>query len=117
MIQVSMTLDDFGRLVCLLSDGPHEATVTASNMPQAGEELVAALEDARDTGYGECLWEEQGGQYRWMFRREADRLTLVVLWSTVTLTGWQHVFRSECDLTALLPAVTAQLASAVASNR
>jgi hypothetical protein len=32
-----------------------------------------------------------------MFRRNDDRLTVVVLWSAGTLTGWQHIFRTDTD--------------------
>ena len=34
-----------------------------------------------------------------MFRRDGDRLTVAVMWSAGTVTGWQHVFRSECAST------------------
>ena len=92
----SLTIDDAGRFVARLSDQDAPAIVTASSLP-AADELLAALEDARDTGYGECLWEEQGGDHRWMFRITGGRLTVVALWSTGTLTGGEHVFRGECD--------------------
>ena len=48
-----------------------------------------------------------------MFRRHGDRLTLVVLWSSGTLTGWQHVFRSECDFEPFATEVKAALAAPV----
>ena len=83
----SLTIDDAGRFVARLSDQDTTAIVTSSS----------AVDDARDTGYGECLWEEQGGDYRWMFRLTGERLIVVALWSTGTLTGWEHVFRGECD--------------------
>jgi hypothetical protein len=86
-----------GHLVCSIAEAGESATVTASN-PDAVEQLLAALRDAggRD-GYGECLWEEGGGEYRWMLRRSGPTLTVVVLWSSGTVTGWQHVFRADCD--------------------
>lgn len=96
-------------LVCSLTDRDESATVTASNLG-AADELLAALADARDSGYGECLWEEQAGQYRWMLRRDGERLTVVVLWSTGTVTGWQHVFRSEDDFEAFASSVRRELA-------
>ena len=89
-------LDDAGRFVARLSDQDTTAIVTSSSLP-AADELLTAVDDARDTGYGECLWEEQGGDYRWMFRLTGERLIVVALWSTGTLTGWEHVFRGECD--------------------
>ena len=97
-MDVSLQRDEFGRLIAELKDGRQEATVTASNVPAAGEDLIAAIESARDTGYGECQWEEQGGDYRWMFRHTDGRLTVVVLWATGTVTGWQHVFRADTTM-------------------
>jgi hypothetical protein len=88
--------DPSGRLVCELVDEQSSATVTAANMPGATDGLRAALDDARTGGLGECLWLEPAGEYRWMLRREGDRLTVAVMWCAGTVIGWQHVFRSEC---------------------
>jgi hypothetical protein len=99
---LSITTDEAGRYLCDLADVRDHATVTASNVPEAGADLLAALEDARDSGLGESLWAEQGGDYRWMFRRVGDQLTVVVLWSSGTITGWQHVFRGECGFDAFV---------------
>ncbi len=65
-------------------------------MPGATDGLRAALEAVRAGGLGECLWLEPAGDYRWMFRRDDETLTVAVMWSAGTITGWQHVFRSEC---------------------
>jgi len=109
-MEISLERDPAHRLICELTEGTSTATVTASDVPEAGEALMAALEDARDAGYGECLWREQGGDYRWMFRLGNGRLTVVVLWSSGVITGWQHVFRSECELDWLVDRVRADLA-------
>ena len=92
----SLALDDTGRYVCELSDGTEHTTVTAANVPEAGADLLAALEDARDSELGESWWAEQAGEYRWMFRRTGDRLIVAVMWCSGTIVGWQHVFRTEC---------------------
>jgi hypothetical protein len=89
--------DAAGRLVCTLVEGANTAMATASDVPGATQVIEAALADVRTADCGECVWAEGGGEYRWMFRRHADRLTVVVLWSAGTLRGWQHVFRCECD--------------------
>jgi hypothetical protein len=104
-----LDIDDAGRFVCQISDGSTKAIITASNLP-AADDLLAAMADARETGYGECLWVEQGGDYRWMLRRRDGLATVVVLWSTGTLTGWEHVFRGECDLDWLGERLTSELA-------
>jgi len=96
-MDLSLASDEFARLICTLQDGSTTATVTASNVPAAGRDLLAAVDGAQADGAGECWWEEQGGEYRWMLRRDGNRLTVVVLWSSGTITGWQHVFRQECD--------------------
>lgn len=85
------------RLVCTLQADDREVVVTASDAPSAGANVLAALDDVRATGYGECFWPEVAGDYRWMFRRTGEPLTVVVLWSSGTLTGWQHVLRAETD--------------------
>ena len=97
-MQFSLDTDKAGRFICTLTEGTIVTTVTASNVPAAGNNLLDALESVQATGLGECWWEEQGGDYRWLFRRDGDRLTVAVMWSAGTLTGWQHVFRAECDL-------------------
>jgi len=99
-----------GRFICTLVDEACTATVTASNVPEAGAALTAALDDARAAGYGECFWSEQGGDYRWMFRREGRRVAVVVLWSSGVITGWAHVFRSEADFDWLDARVRGELA-------
>ncbi len=96
-MEFTLETEENGRLICTLTEADMHGTVTASNVPQAGADLLAAIQDARTTGYGECLWEEVGGEYRWMLRADGNRLTVVVLWSIGTVTGWQHVFRAECD--------------------
>jgi hypothetical protein len=94
-MQLTLTLDESGRYVCELAHEDQHTTVTASNVPEAGADLLAGLEDARETGLGESLWVEPGGEYRWMFRRVDDRVTVAVMWSSGTITGWQHVFRAD----------------------
>jgi uncharacterized protein YegP (UPF0339 family) len=93
----TLDIDEAGRFVARLSAGDTTRLVTSSTLPAAAD-LLDAVEDARDGGSGECLWQEQGGDYRWMLRAAGERLTVVALWSAGTLTGWEHVFRGECEL-------------------
>ena len=94
-MQFTLDIDDLGRFVGRIADADMEATVTASNVPAAGHDLLGALADAEVGGDGECTWEEQGGDYRWMFKRVGRRLTVAVMWSSGTIMGWRHVFRTE----------------------
>jgi hypothetical protein len=94
-MNVSFSTDSFGRIVCDISaDGEH-AIVTSSDGAAAAQMLLNALDAARDAGYGECVWQEGGGEYWWILRRDGMDLTCVLLWSHGTLTGWQHLLRSE----------------------
>lgn len=97
MFDLDIHTDPRGRLVATFAEGGHAALATASNVPEAADDLRAAVLAAETAGYGECLWLETGGEYRWMIRRYGARATLVVLWSSGTLTGWQHVARAEGD--------------------
>jgi hypothetical protein len=98
-MKISLRVDEFERLICTVDDGAAPVTVTASD-PDAAAHLVAAIDDAARDGSGECFWREGGGEYRWMLRREGDKLRLVVLWCTGTLTGWETVLWTECDFAA-----------------
>ncbi len=100
-MQLSFETDEYGRLTCGLSDGENQASVTAASLADAGADLVAALRQTAADGCSECYWIEGGGEYRWVFRREGEKVRVVVLWSAGTLTGWVHVFSSESDLDVL----------------
>jgi len=109
-MDLSLDIDDAGRFVATLqNEGGTPAQVTASNV-NAADDLLAAIEDARDTGLGECFWEESSGEYRWMIRVGAEEATLVVLWSAGVVTGWEHVFRGGCTLDWLADRIREALA-------
>jgi hypothetical protein len=44
-----------------------------------------------------------------MFRRQDRAVEVVVLWSSGTVTGWQHVFRASEDLGHLATRVKQEL--------
>jgi hypothetical protein len=104
--------DDFGRLVCTARVDGHDAVVAASDPAVAGAELMAAVEDARATGFGECFWLTEAGDYRWMFRRNGDSLTVVAVRSSGTITGWQHVIHTETAFEPFAAHLTAEVAKA-----
>jgi len=108
-MRISLRVDELDRLICTVEDGTAPVTVTASD-PDAGAHLVAAIEEAAGGGVGDCFWEEGGGEYRWMLRREGDKLRLVVLWSSGTLTGWDTVLWRECDFEEFRRQVKAETA-------
>ncbi len=109
----TLDIDDRGHLVCHLSADDVEVMAGAADAPAAGDALVGAAEDAFGSdGYGECEWLVPGGEYRWMLRREGPVLTVAVMWSSGTCTGYQHVFRSECDAAWFLERVRVEVARA-----
>jgi hypothetical protein len=94
-MNVAFSTDSFGRIVCDIGDAGECAIVTSSDTVAAALGLLSALDDAEKAGYGECVWPEGGGEYWWILRRDGDGLTCVLLWSRGTLTGWQHVLRTD----------------------
>jgi hypothetical protein len=96
-VELCFSTDQFGRLTCDVAHGAESAVVTASDRPQAIAGLTAALDTLERNGIAECYWHEGGGEYRWVFRRENSIVRIAILWSTGTLTGWEHVFFGECD--------------------
>jgi len=108
-MKLSLSVDEFGRLVCAVDDGSSPVIVTSST-PDAAGDLADAARDALESGAGECFWTEGCGEYRWMLRRNGDSLRVVVLWSTGTMTGWEHVLWAECPAGDFLAQVEAEAA-------
>jgi hypothetical protein len=108
-MDISLTTEYPGRLIATLREGPDEAVVTAAHRTAAATSLLDALEATRENGYAECYWHEQAGQYWWLFRREDARLEVAVLWSSGTVTGWQHVFRASDEFSYFLERVQDEL--------
>lgn len=106
-MDLAFSFDESGRLVCDLTDGHIVTTATAANIPDATLDFIRAVDALRDNVLAECLWEEQGGTYRWLFCRREDRVDVAVMWCAGVITGWQHVFRADCDLGVLERARTA----------
>ncbi len=93
----AFSTDGFGRLVCDIHIPGQTTRVTAWDVRDARAHFLAALDDAREAGLGECFWHSESGDYRWMFRRSGARVTVVALWSTGAVTGWEHVAFVETD--------------------
>ena len=107
---IDLHKDEFGRLTCELFDDKTHAIITASNSAEAHHGLLDAIRSVRSTGNGECYWNEASGQYRWVLRKlDAGQLRIAILWSTGTVTGWEHAFWSEAPLDAFTEAIEAGL--------
>ena len=116
-MHLSLASDEFGRLTCLITNGPEKGIATSSDVPRAASGLLEALESIEKSGLGECFWIEGGGEYRWVFRRDGDRVRVALMWSSGTMTGWEHVFWGECLLDDLARNVREQLASVSVAPR
>ena len=82
-------------LVVHLREHLTETTVSVRPAHVGVRTLVAALDAAVSDGYGECFWPgSPGGQYWWMFRREAETLEVVAMWTRGGASLWEHVFRA-----------------------
>jgi hypothetical protein len=109
-VDIRIDIDGPGRITGHLREGSVETTVTSANSSAAAAALVSALEQAKAEGDSQCFWHEPTGQYWWMFRREGALLEVVVLWSSGTVTGWQHVFRAADEVDHLIERVREELA-------
>jgi len=96
-MQLSLASDEFGRVTCLITNGPEKGIATSSD-PGSATALLQAIESAEHSGSGECFWPEGGGEYRWVFRRDGDAVRIALMWSIGTMTGWEHVFWGECPI-------------------
>ena len=107
---VTMARESTGRVVCRVRDAGNEAVVSAGDAVNASLELLAAIQDAEESGYGDCLWQEPTGDYKWMLRRNGDSVTVAIMWSSGVVTGWQHVIRGDTDFAPFAEQVRTQLA-------
>jgi len=106
-MHLALDIDDFGRLTCTVSDSRCEATVTAGDPGQATADLLDAVEDVVSGDCGECYWPDTTSEHRWLFRRNGDKVQVVVLRSAGVMTGWEHVFWTAYDLQSLVAEVKA----------
>ncbi|MBI4892306.1 MAG: hypothetical protein HY821_16900 [Acidobacteria bacterium] len=109
MVRISLSLDDFGRVACYLNDGEEEHTLFGGEPATALADLSAAVEDARAQGYGECFWPISSGEYRWVLRRDAERLRLAVMFVRSIAIGFQHVYWGEMPFEPFAEQVQAEI--------
>src|SRR6476620_9086752 len=70
-----LSLEPHDILTVHLREGEEQTTVSVHPASAGARSLSRALEDALANGYGECFWPgATGGQYWWMFKRDADTL-------------------------------------------
>jgi hypothetical protein len=82
-------------LVVHLREDEDVATVAVAPAEAGVRSLSRAVDDALAHGYGECFWPARpAGQHWWIFKRDAETLETVVLWTRGGASLWEHVFRA-----------------------
>lgn len=94
-MDLRLALEPYDVLVVHLRDGDVETSVSVHDAHAGAESLRRALGAALDNGYGECFWPGMsGGQYWWIFKRTADALEVIAMWTRGGAALWEHVFRA-----------------------
>ena len=88
-------LEDPDVLVVYLREGDAETSVSVSPAAAGARSMRRAIEVALEIGYGECFWPGRpGGQYWWIFKRDAETLETIAMWTRGGAALWEHVFRA-----------------------
>jgi len=94
-MDLRLAVDPPNTLVVHVREGSEQTEVAVSPARAGAESLLAAVDSAIATGYGECIWPAaSGGQYWWMFKREAESLETIAMWTRGGASGWEHTFRA-----------------------
>ena len=109
-MDVRFERDHADTLTVHLRDG-QAATSVAVRPASAGlASLRRALDDAVNDGYGECFWPAlTGGQYWWMFKRDADTLEVIAMWHRGGASLWEHVFRAADSMSWVQSRIAAEM--------
>jgi hypothetical protein len=109
-MHLTLSLDPADLLVVHLREADVTADVAVRPSSAGARSLVRALEDAMAHGYGECFWPgSPGGQYWWIFKRDADTLETIAMWTRGGASLWEHVFRATDAATWVHERVTGEL--------
>ena len=94
-MDLGLTIEPHDMLVVTLRDGADETTVSVHPAQAGIQSLRRALDAAVAEAYGECFWPgAPGGQYWWIFKRSAETLEVIVMWTRGGAALWEHVFRA-----------------------
>jgi hypothetical protein len=80
-VELPLELTSRGWLEATLVCGGTEAVVGASYLTDAPSDLIHTVRSLLE-GRSEavCAWQEEPGEYRWIFRRDGGRVFIAVLW-------------------------------------
>lgn len=101
-MNLHLTLEPGDLLTVHLQEGREETAVAVYPSRAGAASLRRAVAAAIEDGYGECFWPGAapiGGQYWWMFKRDADAIEVIAMWTRGGASAWQHVFRATDAVT------------------
>ena len=94
-MELRLSVEPYDLLVVHLIEGTDDTTVSVHGARPGAQSLKRALDAAIETGYGECFWPGRpGGQYWWIFKRDAESLEVIAMWTRGGASLWEHVFRA-----------------------
>lgn len=94
-MELQFTIEPHDVLSVRLTDGEQTSVVTVAPSQAGVASLRRAFQSAVDDGYGECFWPAAtGGQYWWVFKREAQTIDVAAMWTRGGASLWEHVFRA-----------------------
>ena len=94
-MNVRLAVESPDTLVVELRDGSAETSVSVRPAAAGAASLSRALDAALADGYGECFWPgSPGGQYWWIFKRTAETVEVIAMWTRGGASLWEHVFRA-----------------------
>ena len=94
-MDLSLVVEHGDVLVVHLRDGGTQTTVSARPAKAGTASLTRAIDQAVADGYGDCFWPgATGGQYWWIFTRDAETIEVVAMWTRGGASMWEHVFRA-----------------------
>lgn len=94
-MDLRLVIDPPDTLVVHVREGQEQTEIAVRPARAGAQSLLAAIDSAIATGYGECFWPAAtGGQYWWLFKRDAESLEAIAMWTRGGATGWEHTFRA-----------------------
>lgn len=81
MVDFSCEIVDRGGIKAILNSEGKETIITGSYLSDAAADLIMAVtllfEGRRET---ECAWQEEPGQYRWLFIKDKKDISIQIIW-------------------------------------
>ena len=110
-MHLHFTIEPHDILVVHLREAEVEAAVPVHPSVAGMASLKRAVDAAITDGYGECFWPGMpGGQYWWIFKRDAETIETIAMWTRGGASLWEHVFRATDAASWVQEAIAAEAA-------